>query len=95
MNASVLARPGVAFVATPGTALRVAAVLALVSETAAHVYLAPDHLEEMPYIGVGGADQRTRAPKRATHCCASSGNRPCAVATAAQPATISMNRIGL
>lgn len=53
MNASVLARPGVALRATPGAALRIAALLALVIETAVHVYLAPDHLNEMPYIGVG------------------------------------------
>jgi hypothetical protein len=55
MTASVFARPGVAAAATPGTAARAAAVVALVVETAVHVYLAPDHLREMPYIGVGFA----------------------------------------
>jgi hypothetical protein len=33
--------------------VRYAAALMLAAEIAIHVYLAPDHLEEMPYIGVG------------------------------------------
>jgi hypothetical protein len=33
--------------------VRLAAALMLAVEIAIHVYLAPDHLEEMPYIGVG------------------------------------------
>jgi hypothetical protein len=33
--------------------VRFAAALMLAAEVAIHVYLAPDHLEEMPYIGVG------------------------------------------
>jgi hypothetical protein len=33
--------------------LRSVAALALAAEVAIHVYLAPDHLEEVPYIGVG------------------------------------------
>lgn len=33
--------------------LRSVAVLALAVEVAIHVYLAPDHLEEVPYIGWG------------------------------------------
>ena len=32
--------------------VRLAAALALAVEIAIHLYLAPDHLEEMPYIGV-------------------------------------------
>ncbi|HET6939728.1 MAG TPA: hypothetical protein VFI19_14020 [Nocardioides sp.] len=33
--------------------VRYAAALMLAAEIAIHVYLAPDHLEEMPYIGMG------------------------------------------
>jgi len=33
--------------------VRFAAALMLAVEIAIHVYLAPDHLEEVPYIGVG------------------------------------------
>jgi len=33
--------------------IRSGAALALAVEVAIHVYLAPDHLEEAPYIGVG------------------------------------------
>jgi hypothetical protein len=33
--------------------IRLTAALMLAAEVAIHVYLAPDHLEEMPYIGVG------------------------------------------
>jgi hypothetical protein len=33
--------------------IRYAAALMLAAEIVIHVYLVPDHLEEMPYIGVG------------------------------------------
>lgn len=46
-------RPGAASAAAPGTALRVLAAVALVANIAIHVYLAPDHIHEMPYIGAG------------------------------------------
>ena len=38
--------------AAPATAVRVLAAAALAANIAIHVYLAPDHLKEMPYIGV-------------------------------------------
>jgi hypothetical protein len=37
----------------PGLAMRVIAGAALIAEIAIHAYLAPDHLEEIPYIGAG------------------------------------------
>src|SRR5690348_8335900 len=36
---------------TPSRAVRAVAVSALVAEIAIHIYLAPDHLHEIPYIG--------------------------------------------
>ncbi|HZC73322.1 MAG TPA: hypothetical protein VE442_21685 [Jatrophihabitans sp.] len=45
-------RPGAAS-AAPGTALRCLAALALAANIAIHVYLAPDHIAEIPYIGAG------------------------------------------
>jgi hypothetical protein len=37
----------------PGRGIRLVAGAALIVEIAIHAYLAPDHLEEIPYIGVG------------------------------------------
>jgi hypothetical protein len=42
-----------AVTAAPGVALRGLAGLALVANIGIHVYLAPDHIHEMPYIGAG------------------------------------------
>lgn len=39
--------------AAPGAALRGLAALALLANVAIHVYLAPDHIHEIPYIGAG------------------------------------------
>jgi hypothetical protein len=48
-----LRRSGAALVAAPGMAVRVLAALALIANIAIHGYLAPDHIEEIPYIGAG------------------------------------------
>lgn len=55
-GAAAAAAPGAARfslqAAAPGVAVRVLAFAALAANIAIHAYLAPDHLEEMPYIGV-------------------------------------------
>src|SRR3954447_25261134 len=53
MSEFVSRRPGAAALATPGSALRALAAIALVANIGIHVYLAPDHIKEMPYIGAG------------------------------------------
>jgi hypothetical protein len=52
MSATLVRRPGAAS-AAPGTAARAPAVVALGAEILIHVKLAPDHLHEVPYVGVG------------------------------------------
>jgi hypothetical protein len=53
MSEFVSRRPGAAALATPGSALRALAAIALVANIGIHLYLAPDHIKEMPYIGAG------------------------------------------
>jgi hypothetical protein len=50
LSAFDVRRPGAAL-AAPGVAVRVLAGLALIANIAIHLYLAPDHIEEIPYIG--------------------------------------------
>jgi hypothetical protein len=52
MSATAVRRPG-ATSAAPGTAVHALAGLALGVEIYVHVKLAPDHLHEVPYVGVG------------------------------------------
>jgi hypothetical protein len=48
MTSSTPSAPGI----SGALSLRIVAVAALVAEIVIHAYLAPDHLAEMPYIGV-------------------------------------------